>query len=599
MTTQEKLAALRSHMSARGVDILLITSDDYHQSEYVGDFFKSRAWASGFTGSAGTLIITQTDAKLFTDGRYYIQAERQLEGSTIDLMRSGTEGVPTPTEYMLSLLNDESRGYKVIATDGKCVSAKIAEMLRRRLPSGASMVSDTDFVGLIWEDRPALPSSEIWKLDEKYSGRSHKEKLSDVRSALNNQTCNALVMSSLCDIAWLYNLRGNDVEHTPVFLSYCIVTEDEDMLFANTGAISDVKAELESDGVKIYPYEEFYSALSTLKNKTVLVDKSAVSEAIVSALSGSKLVDAKNPTLILKAKKNAVELENIRRAHIADGLAVTKMMIELKYGNTEFNELTVEKRLLALRRECADKLGVTLIDESFGAICAFGANAAMAHYSATPESYSTVDRSAPLPMLLIDSGGQYLEGTTDITRTFVLGNIPNEVKKHYTLTACGMLRLANLTFLEGATGTAMDIICRQMMWEHGIDFRHGTGHGVGYLLSVHEGPNCFHWLRGDAKIEEGMITTDEPGIYVEGSHGIRIENELAATKAFRNEFGQFMRFENLTFCPIDLDGIDISLLDRSDIKHLNSYHQSVYDTLAPYLCKNDLEKLAYLTREIS
>ena len=326
MTTKEKLAALRSHMSARGVDMLLITSDDYHQSEYVGDFFKSRAWVSGFTGSAGTLIITQTDAKLFTDGRYYIQAERQLEGSTIDLMRSGTEGVPTPTKYMLSLLNDESRGYKVIATDGKCVSAKIAEMLRKRLPSGASLVCDTDFVGLIWEDRPALPSSKIWRLDEKYSGRSHKEKLSDVRSALKNQDCTALVMSSLCDIAWLYNLRGNDVEHTPVFLSYCIVTEDEDMLFANTDAISDVKAALESDGVKIYPYEKFYSALSTLENKTVLVDKSAVSEAIVSALSGSKLVDAKNPTLILKAKKNTVELENIRRAHIADGLAVTKMI---------------------------------------------------------------------------------------------------------------------------------------------------------------------------------------------------------------------------------------------------------------------------------
>ena len=472
-------------------------------------------------------------------------------------------------------------------------------MLRSKLPEGASLVCDTDFPGLIWNDRPALPSSKIWQLDKKYCGRSHKEKLADVREVLKNKNCDVLVMSSLCDIAWLYNLRGNDVEHTPVFLSYTIITDTEDKLFVNMGAVSDVKASLEADGVQVLAYDDFYSHLAKLGTKTVFVDKSAVSEAIVSALSDAKLVCGDNPTAIMKAKKNKTELENLRRCHIADGLAVTKMMLELKYGDTEFDELSAEKYLLTLRRESAEKVGVTMIDESFDAICAFGANAAMAHYSATSENYSKIDKDAPVPMLLIDSGGQYLEGTTDITRTFIFGKIPEEVKKHYTLTACGMLRLASLTFLEGATGTAMDIVCRQMMWEHGIDFRHGTGHGVGYLLSVHEGPNRFHWLRGDAKIEEGMITTDEPGIYVEGSHGIRIENELIAKKSLHNEYGQFMNFENLTFCPIDLDGIDTSLLDRSDIKKLNEYHKSVYDTLAPYLCENDREKLAYLTREIA
>ncbi len=599
MTTPEKLTALRSLMNSRGVDILLITSDDYHQSEYVGDYFKSRAWISGFTGSAGTLIITKDDAKLFTDGRYYIQAERQLVNSTIDLMRSGSEGVPTPTEYMLSLLNDKEKHYNVIATDGKCVSAKVTDMLRAKLPEGAKLVCDTDFPGLIWSERPSLPASKIWQLDEKFCGRSHKEKLADVREVLKSKNCDALVMSSLCDIAWLYNLRGDDVEHTPVFLSYTIVTDTEDKLFVNPDAVSDVKASLEAGGVQVFNYDDFYSHLAKLGTKTVFVDKTAVSEAIVAALSESKLVFGDNPTVIMKAKKNETELENLRRAHIADGLAVTKMMLELKYGDTEFDELSVDKYLLALRREAAEKVGVTMLDESFGAICAFGANAAMAHYSATPENYSKIDKTAPVPMLLIDSGGQYLEGTTDITRTFILGKIPEEVKKHYTLTACGMLRLANLTFLEGATGTAMDIVCRQLMWEHGIDFRHGTGHGVGYLLSVHEGPNRFHWLRGDAKIEDGMITTDEPGIYVEGSHGIRIENELIARKSLHNEYGQFMHFENLTFCPIDLDGIDTSLLDRSDIRKLNEYHKSVYDTLAPYLCANDREKLAYLTREIA
>lgn len=598
MTTTEKLSALRTLMNERGADILLITSDDYHQSEYVGDYFKARAWVSGFTGSAGTLVITKTEAKLFTDGRYYIQAERQLKDSTIDLMRVGMDGVPTPSEYIISLLTDKDSGCKVLATDGKCVGASVIDGLKKKLPEGASIMTDTDFVGLIWSDRPALPESKIWALDTKYCGRTHSEKLADVRAALSDKGCDALVMSSLCDIAWLYNLRGGDVTNTPVFLSYTVITADADKLFVGENAASDIKASLEADGTEVLAYGDFYSELAKLCGKKVLLDKSAVSAAIVDALSGAEIISGDNPTLILKAKKNATELENLRRCHIADGLAMTKMMIELKFGEREFDELTVDEYLLGLRRECAKTVGVTFVDESFGAICAFGPNAAMAHYSASAESFSKIDKNAPVPMLLIDSGGHYLEGTTDITRTFVLGNIPDEVKKHYTLTACGMIRLMSLIYLDGATGTALDIVCRQPLWEHGIDFRHGTGHGVGYLLSVHEGPNRFHWGRGDVKIEEGMVTTDEPGIYVEGSHGIRIENELVSTKADKNEFGQFMRFENLTFCPIDLDGIDKSLLDESDVKKLNAYHKSVYDTLAPYLDGADKERLASLTREI-
>lgn len=598
MTTIEKLTALRREMAKRGADILLVTSDDYHQSEYVGSYFKARAYISGFTGSAGTLVVTKDDAKLFTDGRYYIQAERQLAGSTIELMRSGTEGVPTPTEYILSILKDKTRACKTLAFDGKCVSAQFVEGLSSRLPEGASLLCDTDYAALIWNDRPALPASKIWSYDIKYSGRAHTDKLADVRAAMCRQGCTALVMSSLCDIAWLYNLRGDDVRNTPVFLSYTIITEKEDKLFCNLDAVSDVRASLEADGVSIYAYDEFYTEISKLAGETVMVDKTAVSEAIVSALANAKLVNAKNPTVILKAKKNAVELENTRKAHVAEGLALTKMMLELKYSDAEFDELSVEKRLISYRRECAERVGVTYLDESFGAICAFGANAAMAHYSATKDSFAKVDRSAPVPMLLIDSGGHYLEGTTDTTRTFVLGDIPAEVKLHYTLTACGTLRLANLTFLEGATGMALDIVTRQLMWEHGIDFRHGTGHGVGHLLSVHEGPNSIHWGRSAAKIEENMITSDEPGIYVEGSHGIRIENELICKKSFHNEYGQFMCFDNITYCPIDLDGIDTSIMDASDLRKLNEYHKRVYDTLSPYLCAGDREKLAYLTRAV-
>ncbi len=597
MTAIEKLTTLREEMKKRGADVLLVTSEDYHQSEYVGDFFKARAYISGFTGSAGTLVITADDAKLFTDGRYYIQAERQLAESTIDLMRSGSEGVPTVSEYIVSLFADEKRGIKTLAFDGRCVSARFAAELRKKLPSDAKLMGDTDYAALIWSDRPALPATKIWAYDVKYCGKSHADKLKDVRAAMKEKNCDALVMSSLCDIAWLYNLRAGDVESTPVFLSYIIITETEDKLFVNTDAVSGVRASLEADGVSVCDYGDFFETLAKLSGR-VMVDTSAVSEAIVSALSGAQMVDAKNPTVIMKARKNETELENTRKAHIAEGLALTKMMLLLKFGEEELDELSAEQRLIAYRKEAAELVGVTYLYDSFGAICAFGPNAAMAHYSAAPESFLKIDKNAPVPMLLIDSGGHYLEGSTDTTRTFVLGPIPDEVKLHYTLTACGTIRLANLKFLEGATGVALDIIARQMMWEHGIDFRHGTGHGVGHLLSVHEGPNSIHWGRSAAKIEEGMITSDEPGIYVEGSHGIRIENELIAKKAEHNEFGQFMCFENITHCPIDLDGMDTSIMDESDIRKLNAYHKSVYETLSPYLDESEREKLSYLTRAI-
>ena len=594
MSASDKLAALRKEMKARGVDCVYVPSDDFHQSEYVGDYFKARAYISGFTGSAGTLVVFADEAYLFTDGRYYLQAERQLEGSTITLMRQGSEGVPSVTE----LLKSKLASGMTLALDGRCVSASFAESLSREL-DGVTLVTDVDFPGLIWSDRPPMPSAPIWALDEKYCGRSHTEKLSDLRAELAKAGCDALVLSSLCDIAWLYNLRGSDVECTPVFMAYSIITKDADILFANLNAARDVTDKLARDGVTLRDYNDFYPELNKLSGLNVMLEKSAVSISIVHALSNCALVDSANPTKLMKAKKNPTELKNLRLCHIADGLAVTRLMIELKFGDREFDEISVDEYLWQLRREAAERVGVTIMGKSFDTIAAFGANAAMMHYSPKPGSCAKIDRSAAVPMLLVDSGGQYLEGTTDITRTFVLGNIPDEVKMHYTLTACGMLRLLNLVFMDGAAGSALDIVCREPLWERGIDYRCGTGHGVGYLLSVHEGPNRFHWRSGDAKLEEGMITTDEPGVYIDGSHGIRIENELVTTKGVHNEYGQFMRFENLTFCPIDRDGIDSEYMDRSDLDKLNAYHKSVYDTLSPYLCENEREKLAYLTQTIS
>ena len=590
----EKLAALRKVMETDKVDHLLVVSDDYHQSEYVGDFFKSRAYISGFTGSAGTLVISMDSAKLFTDGRYHIQAERQIAGSGIDLMRSGTEGVPTVEEYLGKLVKPG----ETLAFDGRCVSAKFADKLKEKLPE-ANFRTDTDYPALIWPNRPVLPSSDIWSLGIKYAGKTHSEKLAEVKKKLAEEKCASLVMSSLCDIAWFYNLRGNDVEDTPVFLAYSIITPEHDYLFVNEKCTTEVKPILDYEGVEIKSYDDFYKYLPELTGR-VMVDKSAVNSAIVSGLSKAEIVDKQNPTLVLKAIKNDTELANIRKCHIADGLAVTKLMIELKYGERELDEVTADDLLWSLREECADKIGVTLTGKSFGTIAAFAANAAMMHYSAKPDSAAKIDKTGEngVPMLLVDSGGHYLEGTTDITRTFVLGPVSDEVKMHYTLTAVGNLRLANLVYLDGAAGSALDVTCREPLWEHGIDYRCGTGHGVGYLLSVHEGPNRFHWKNGDKKLEVGMVTTDEPGVYVEGSHGIRIENELVTVKGEHNEYGQFLKFENITYCPIDLDGIDTEYMEKSDIKKLNDYHKMVFDTLSPYLCEHDREKLAYMTRNI-
>lgn len=592
MKASEKISLLRTEMKAHGVDHLLVPSDDYHMSEYVSDFFRARAYLSGFTGSAGTLIVSMNEAKLFTDGRYYIQAERQLAGSGIDLMRAGSEGVPTVEEYVTSIVkNDET-----LAFDGRCVSASTYEKLKKNLPN-AKFVVDVDFPVLVWPDRPALPCGRIWKLDQKYAGKTHAEKLADLRAKLKENDCGATVLTSLCDIAWLYNLRGSDVEDTPVFMSFCIVTENSDVLYIQKTALFSDRTEYEADGVTIRDYNDFWEDLKKLDKKT-LVDKTAVSAAVMETL-GDKAFWAANPTILMKSKKNPTELENLRKCHVADGLAVTKLMMGLKYGDyNNIDEYEVGKIVYSLRKECADELGCTIIGESFGTIAAFGANAAMMHYSAASEGSAKIDPKAEVPMLLVDSGGQYLEGTTDITRTFLLGEVSDEIKRNYTLTACGMLRLLNAVFLSGATGSALDIMCREPLWEVGIDYRCGTGHGVGYLLSVHEGPNRFHWQRGGAVLEEGMITTDEPGVYVEGSHGIRIENELICEKGEHNEYGQFLKFENLTFCPIDIDAIDPKYMDVSDVRKFNAYQKLVYETLAPHLCENGRSKLAYMTRPI-
>ncbi len=584
-------------MRQKQIDVYMIPTEDFHESEYVGDYFKVRKYMSGFTGSAGTLVVTLSEAGLWTDGRYFIQAENQLKGTGIDLYKMGEPKVPTVEEF----IKEKTPEHGWLGFDGRVVNALLGIKLKEALEKkDAKIDSSSDLVDAIWEDRPAISKEPAYLLDIKWVGKPRKEKLSEIREVMEEKKADSFILTSLDDIAWLLNIRGNDVTYNPVVLSYVIVRKEECLLFIQPGALSEVvQKELEQDAIKIYPYHSVYQYIRAIpETETVLLSKKRVNYAILSGLKeGITIIDEINPTTTKKAIKNKVELENLRKSHIKDGVAVTKFMYWLKHqvGKEEITEISAADYLEGLRKEQEG-----FLELSFDTISAYQANAAMMHYSATPEHNAKLK---PEGFLLVDSGGQYYEGTTDITRTFVLGPIPDEWKKHYTLVAKSMLNLANVKFLYGCNGLNLDILARGPLWNIGIDYRCGTGHGVGYLLNVHEGPNGFRWKhvpeRDDqAVFEEGMVTTDEPGVYIENSHGIRTENELICKKAEKNEYGQFMEFETITYAPIDLDGIDVTYFSETDKMQLNQYHKMVYEKISPYLTKEEADWLKEYTREI-
>jgi len=584
-------------MRQKQIDVYMIPTEDFHESEYVGDYFKVRKYMSGFTGSAGTLVVTLSEAGLWTDGRYFIQAENQLKGTGIDLYKMGETKVPTVEEF----IKEKTPEHGWLGFDGRVVNALLGIKLKEALEKkDAKIDSSSDLVDAIWEDRPAISKEPAYLLDIKWVGKPRKEKLSEIREVMEEKKADSFILTSLDDIAWLLNIRGNDVTYNPVVLSYVIVRKEECLLFIQPGALSEVvQKELEQDAIKIYPYHSVYQYIRAIpETETVLLSKKRVNYAILSGLKeGITIIDEINPTTTKKAIKNKVELENLRKSHIKDGVAVTKFMYWLKHqvGKEEITEISAADYLEGLRKEQEG-----FLELSFDTISAYQANAAMMHYSATPEHNAKLK---PEGFLLVDSGGQYYEGTTDITRTFVLGPIPDEWKKHYTLVAKSMLNLANVKFLYGCNGLNLDILARGPLWNIGIDYRCGTGHGVGYLLNVHEGPNGFRWKhvpeRDDqAVFEEGMVTTDEPGVYIENSHGIRTENELICKKAEKNEYGQFMEFETITYAPIDLDGIDVTYFSETDKMQLNQYHKMVYEKISPYLTKEEADWLKEYTREI-
>ena len=595
MTVNERITALRERMKEKKIDAYLVPTDDFHASEYVGEYFKCRKYITGFTGSAGTAVIMQDMAGLWTDGRYFIQAAAQLEGTGIDLFKMGEPGVPTIHQFLEEKLGEGM----CLGFDGRTISAKEASELSEALgKKGASLSVDYDLVGEVWEDRPALSCEPVMELDVKWAGESRADKCAKIRKAMEEKGADAFVLTSLDDIAWLLNIRGGDVHCCPVVLSYLVMTQKEIKLFANEKAFpAEVLDALAKDGVTLLPYDSIYEYVKTFaKDMKVLLCKQKANSRLVNNIPAEvEILDEENLTLLPKAIKNPVEVENERIAHIRDGVALTKFIYWLKknVGKIPMTELSAEEKLYSFRAQQEN-----FIDNSFDPISSYGVHAAINHYSATPETDIPIE---PRSFLLADTGGNYYEGTTDTTRTIVMGPVTDEQKKFFTAVLRGMLNLGNAKFRYGCTGVNLDYLARGPLWELGQDFNHGTGHGVGYLLNVHEGPNSFRWKvvpGNNAVLEEGMITSDEPGYYVEDGYGIRHENMIVCKKAEKTQFGQFMCFEFLTMVPFDLDAVVPEQMTAHERELLNNYHAQVYEKISPYLDEDEKAWLKEATRAI-
>ena len=590
-------------MKELGIDAYLVPTADFHESEYVGEFFKCRHFLTGFNGTAGTAVITMDKAGLWTDGRYFVQAEEQLSGSEIKLYRMGESEFPTLDEF----LEEELPVDGCLGFDGRVVNSELGYGLQNLLQEkNVTINCSKDLVGEIWTSRPAMSCEPIWSLDVKYAGKSTVEKLSDLRDAMKKNKAQIHLMTALDEIAWLFNLRGNDIVNNPVFLSYALITQDEAYLYVQKEAIKEdtkmgkeVCAALAEAKVQVKEYAEFLQDVAALKNEKILLERKKASFAVCESIDAScRIIDEMNPCATMKAVKNATEIENMRKAHLKDGIAVTKFMYWLKHtiGTCDMTEMTAAHKIAELRAEQGN-----YIEPSFVTIAAYKENAAMCHYHPSDE---VCKKLKPEGLLLVDSGGQYLEGTTDITRTYALGPLTEKEKEYYTIVAAAMLKVSTMKFLHGCRGINLDYTIREAFWKRGLDFAHGTGHGVGYLSNVHERPNGLRWKvvperQDSAVIEPGMICSDEPGLYFAGDFGTRTENLILCVEDEKNEYGQFLKFEFLTKAPIDLEALDTRFMDDADIERLNTYHKDVYETISPYMNDEEKEWLKHVTREIS
>ena len=596
MNISERLAALRREMEQESIDIYIVPSDDFHQSEYVGEYFKARQFITGFTGSAGTAVITKNMAGLWTDGRYFIQAEKELAGSGITLFKSGEPGVDTIEQF----LEKELPSMGVIGFDGRTVGVNTGKRYAQIAAEKHGSVSyHSDLIGRIWNDRPQLPMGKAFLLGEKYSGENTTSKLQRVREEMKKVSANIHLLSSLDDIAWLLNIRGSDIAYCPLVLSYMMVYEDHAELYADEKKFPEkVLNELKKNEIFMKPYNDIYAAVKNINpTSVILLDPERVNYTLYQNIPKTALItERENPEVLMKCIKNDTEIKNTKKAHLKDAVAHTKFMFWLKHaaGSDDIvTEISASDKLESFRAQQEGYLGA-----SFAPISAFGEHGAIVHYSATPESGATLHKGG---MLLTDTGGHYWEGSTDITRTVAIGEISQREKEDFTLVARAMLRLMNAVFLHGCSGANLDCIAREVFWKERVSFNHGTGHGVGYLLNVHEAPINFRWKEGNVPaqvLERNMIITDEPGIYIEGSHGIRLENELLVCEDETNEYGQFMHFEPLTFVPIDLDALLPERMTEEERDMLNNYHRSVYEKVSPYLNKEEQEWLKQYTRPI-
>lgn len=591
LTIQERLSLLRKQMKKADVDAYIVHHSDPHLSEYIPDYWKEREWLSGFTGSAGTLVVTQKNAALWTDSRYFIQAEIQLSGTGIELCKIGMPETPDIQLWLALNLKQNS----TVACNGLLISLSNQRTLSENLKAKKFKVRfDIDLVNKIWDDRPPIPQQKVFVHTAEFAKVSVQEKLGRIRKELLVRNATAYLMCALDEICWTFNIRGADISYNPVFLAYAIVDDDKATLYVDENKLTDEVIQfLANEQVSVKPYSKIFDKLAKLKKKDVLVlDPAKVNFSIYSAIPGNtKVIETTGLATQIKARKQPVEVEGINDAMVQDGIAMVEFLywLEQNVKSGKVTEITVAEKLLEFRSKRKN-----FISESFGSIVGYADHGAIVHYSATPQTSYTIK---PEGFLLVDSGGQYLNGTTDITRTIHLGNPTPQEKRDFTLVLQGMVRLSMAKFPKGTRGSQLDTYARMALWSQGLNYGHGTGHGVGYFLNVHEGPQQIR-PENHLPIEPGMVMSNEPGLYRPNAYGIRIENLIVCVEDETNDFGSFLRFDTLTLCPIDTKAIDLDMLTVQEREWLNHYHQLVYFKLSPHLAAEHEKWLKEITKPI-
>ncbi len=588
---KERLLKLRQLMAQKNIDVYIVPTDDPHLSEYVAERYKSRAYISGFTGSAGTFFITQHLAGLYTDGRYFIQAGEELKDTGIDLYKMGEPSTPTLNELLKRIIPAEG----TLAIDPKLYSQSSLKTLKDALQyNDYNLTLTDDLVDEIWSDRPALPDERVFEHTIEYTGSSVSEKLETIRSLIIDKKATGYMLCSLNDIAWLFNIRGNDIPYTPVTYAYAYINVKTATLFVDMSKMDDeLTSSLKKQGVTLSNYDSYFSFLETLNKEKVYYDPTKVNARMVACIQdNNRAIEGRDITFYQKAQFSATELKNLDSAQIRDGVAMVRFLnwFDAQDKTGLLNEHTISEKLLSFR-----ELGDHFIEPSFNTIPAYGPNGAKMHYSTNASSASTLE---PRSFFLIDSGGQYQDGTTDITRTIPCGPLTEEEMYDYTLVVKSHIKLNQFIFLKGATGTNLDTISRQPMWQALMDYKSGTGHSIGYVLGVHEGPARIRKELSDVELKPNMVLTNEPGVYKEGKYGIRIENTVVVKEYASNDMGTFYNFDVISYCPIDTRPIIKSMLDTEDVEWLNNYHNMVYNTLSPLLALEDSEWLLQATKSI-